>query len=96
MYTTKLNNTTKRAIGFIDSYNRAINRKNYSVENFYSRPSYNKIRAENECINKMKSINGYGYRVLGGNSSFFTCGYKSENGDILYIETACNTYEIAL
>lgn len=93
MNTTKLNRETQKAERWIDSYNRA---SDYSVETFYGRPSYNKIRAENECINRMKSINGYGYRVLGGNSSFFTCGYKSEDGKTLYIETACNTFEIAL
>lgn len=90
---TKLNNTTQRAKNWIDSYNRA----DYtSVEQFYSRPSYNKIRAENYCLDHMREVNGYGYRVLGGNSSFFTCGYLSEDGNTLYIETHCNTFEIAL
>lgn len=93
MYTTKVNKTTQRAINWIGAYNASYCS---SVEDFYSRPSGNKIYAERKCLDRMKSINGYGYRVLGGNSSFFTCGYKSENGDILYIETACNTYEIAL
>ena len=95
MNTTKLNNTTEKAKRWIDSYNRA----DYcSVESFYNRPSYNKIRAENECIDRMNSINGhrYRYRVLGGNSSFFTCGYLSEDSKTLYIETACRTYEIEL
>lgn len=93
MYTTKLNKETKKAERWIDSYNRA---DCHSVEDFYSRPSYNKISAERKCIERMNEINGYGFRILSGNSSFFTCGYKSENGDTLYIETACNTFEIAL
>ena len=93
MNTTKLNKSTERASRWINSYNRA----DYtSVEDFYSRPSYNKINAERKCLERMNSINGYGYRVLGGNSSFFTCGYKSEDGKTLYIETHCNTFEIAL
>lgn len=93
MYTKKLNNTTERAIHWI----RAYNNSNYtSVENFYTRPSENKIYAERQCIERMNFINGYGYRVLGGNSSFFTCGYKSYDGKKLYIETACNTFEIEL
>lgn len=93
MNTTKLNKTTARAERWIHAYNRA---NCYSVEDFYKSPSGCKIRAEKECLARMNSINGYGYRVLGGNSSFFTCGYKSEDGKTLYIETHCNTFEIAL
>ncbi len=93
MNTTKLNKTTARAEGWINHY---FNSDYYSVEQFYNRPSYNKIRAENGCINRMNSINGKGYKVLGGNSSFFTCGYMNETRDILYIETAYNIFEIDL
>ena len=93
MFTTKLNNTTQRAKNWIDSYNRA----DYtSVEQFYSRPSSNKIYAEEKCLERMREVNGYGYRILGGSSSFFTCGYLSEDGNTLYIETHCNTFEIEL
>lgn len=93
MNTTKLNRTTKRAENWIEGYFRSCY---YSIDDFYNRPSYNKIRVEKECINRMLSINGKGYKVLGGNSSFFTCGYLSEDEKTLYIETACNTFEIAL
>lgn len=93
MNTIKLNKTTQKAKNWIDSYFRS----NFnSIEVFYSRPSYNKIRAERECINRMLEVNGKGYKVLGGNSSFFTCGYRSNDEKTLYIETACNTFEIAL
>lgn len=93
MNTTKLNNTTKKASNWIGSYNRA---NYYSVEDFYKNPSCNKIRAERYCLDRMNEINGHGYRILGGNSSFFTCGYMSQDNKTLYIETACNTFEIAL
>ena len=93
MNTTKLNKSTERASRWIDSYNRAIYT---SVEDFYNRPSHNKINAERRCLERMNSVNGYNYRVLGGNSSFFTCGYKSKDGNTLYIETHCNIFEIAL
>ena len=93
MNTTKLNKTTARAENWIHAYNRA---NCYSVESFYKNPSSCKIRAERECLARMNEIDGYGYKVLGGNSSFFTCGYMSKDGKTLYIETACNTYEIAL
>lgn len=93
MNTTKLNKNTKRAESWIDSYFRSTYA---SIDEFYNRASYNKVRAEKECINRMLEVNGKGYRVLGGNSSFFTCGYLSNDGKTLYIETACNTFEIAL
>ena len=93
MNTTKLNRNNARAENWVNSY---FNSSYYGVEQFYNRPSYNKIRAERECINRMLEVKGEGYRVLGGNSSFFTCGYLSNDSKILYIETACNTFEIAL
>lgn len=93
MNTTKLNKTTAKAEGWIRGY---FNSHFYGVEQFYNRPSYNKIRAERDCIDRMNSINGRGYKVLGGNSSFFTCGYLSEDENTLYIETHCNIFEIDL
>ena len=93
MNTTKLNRNNARAESWVKNY---FNSSYYGVEQFYNRPSYNKIRAEKECINRMLEVNGKGYKVLGGNSSFFTCGYLSDDEKTLYIETHCNTFEIAL
>ena len=93
MYTTKLNKTTKKAEAWIKAYN---NSSYYGIDYFYKSCSSAKYRAETQCKDRMKSINGYGYKVLGGSSSFFTCGYLSEDGKTLYIETQCNTFEIAL
>lgn len=93
LHTTKLNKTTKRAESWIRAYN---NSSYYSIDDFYKSCSSAKYRAEDDCKKRMLSIHGYGYKVLGGNSSFFTCGYLSEDGNTLYIETQCNTFEIAL
>lgn len=93
MNTTKLNKNTEKARRWIDSYFKS---HYFGIEQFYKNPSCNKVRAERDCINRMLSINGTGYKVLGGNSSFFTCGYMDKVQNTLYIETACNTFEIAL
>lgn len=93
MNTTKLNKGTQKAERYIKMYENATCT---SVMNFYSRPSYRKMAIEKELIKKMNDNKCYDYRVLGGNSTFFTCGYKAEDGKTLFIETACNTFEIAL
>ena len=90
---TKLNKTTERAEHWIKTY---FNSSCFSVLDFYSKPSSSKIRIEQKIKNKMIENNCIDYRVLSGNSSFFTCGYMDKNENILYIETAYNTYEIDL
>ena len=91
MYTTKLNGKTERAQRYIRQYEKSTC---HSVESFYGRPSYNKIRAEEKIHDRMSTENCIGYRVLGGNSSYFTVGYMSKDRKKLYIETYCNIYEI--
>lgn len=93
MTTTKLKKTSARAESWIKGY---FNSHYFSINQFYGRYSQNKARAESDCIDRMNSINGKGYKVLGGNSSFFTCGYLSDDENTLYIETHCNTFEIPL
>ena len=88
-----LNRETERAKRWINSYNKSYF---YSVKQFYCNPSQFKINAEMDCINRMVKMDGKNYRVLGGNSSFFTCGYMSKNEDTLFIETHCNTFAIPL
>ena len=91
MYTTTLNNTTERAKSYFRQYEKSTC---YTVQTFYGRPSYNKIRAEVKIRDRMTQENCIGYRVLGGNSSYFTVGYRSNDNKKLYIETYCNIYEI--
>lgn len=93
MNTTKLNKTTKKAERWIKEYKNSFN---YSVRDFYKSCSYDKMQAEKDIINKMNDNKCYGYKILNGNTFYFTCGYKSEDGKTLYIETSCNTFEIAL
>ena len=91
MYTTTLNRETERAQCYIEQYEKSTC---HSVQFFYGRPSYNKIRVEEKIRDRMAKENCIDYRVLGGNSSFFTVGYRSNDNKKLYIETYCNIYEI--
>lgn len=86
-----LNKTTKKAGGWINAYARAT--KN-SVYEFYRCPSSRKIQAEAIIRNKMQEEGGEHYRILGGNSSFFTCGYKVNNKLVIF--TGFDTYTIEL
>ena len=90
---TNLNKNTKKAQAFIHSY---FNSNCYSVDTFYSNPSYTKRQIEKELLEKMQSLNGSGYKILGGNTSFFTCGYMVNGERVLIIETVGNTYRIEL
>ena len=93
MTTTKLNKNTKKA----DYYKRLYNMADCSsVDGFYNNPSYTKRQIEKTIREKMIDNDCINYRVLCGNSSFFTCGYTSRNRKTLYIETSGNTFEIEL
>lgn len=93
MYTTKLNKNTKKASNWIEQYNNSFC---YSVSDFYVSRVYRKQSIEDSIIEKMHKENCHGYKILNGNSSFFTCGYKNQDNTILYIETIGNTFEIKL
>jgi hypothetical protein len=88
-----LNKNTQKAENWIKTYFMS---HYFSVNQFYSNPSYNKVKAEKDCINRMIELNGTGYKVLGGNCMFFTCGYMDKTENTLYIETYENTYKIPL
>lgn len=89
----RLNNTTQKAKNWIFNYK---NSDCYSVEEAYSRPSTRKLSIEENIKKKMWAMGGHSYKVLGANSSFFTCGYLNKDCTVLYIETAYNTFEIEL
>lgn len=93
MNTTKLNKTTKRAIDWIRQYEKS---DCLSVQTFYKNCSLTKIEIEREILVKMDSLECVRYRVLNGNCFHFVAGYLSQDKKTLYIETASNTFEIAL
>lgn len=90
---TNLNKVTQKAKRWIDSY---FNSTCYSVLDFYSRPSQNKIYIEQRIRDNMNNDGYHDYRILGGNSSFYTCGYRTLDNKKLIIETAYNTFVIEL
>ena len=68
------------------------------VKDVYARPSTAKRRAEQEIINYLVDQDGYGYRVMSYNSSFFTVGYiiRNDEGKFFVYETAYNQYVLPL
>ena len=64
------------------------------VKDVYARPSANKIRAEYRIIDYLVDQNGYGYRVMSYNTSFFTVGYiiQNDEGKLFVYETAQHRY----
>ena len=63
-----------------------------SVEQFYKRPSSAKVCAEKECLKKMFTENGEGYKILSGNTFTFTAAWRTADG--LRIETCANSFLI--
>jgi len=90
---TKLNKTTQKAESWIRQYNES---NFFSVKSFYGRCSDEKIRIENDLLEKMHSLDCCDFRILNGNCFYFTCGYVSKDYKKLYVETSCNTFEIDL
>lgn len=93
MLTTKLNKTTQKAESWIRQYNKS---NFYSVQLFYGCCSSAKIRIENDIQERMRKMNCFDFRVINGNTVYFTCGYRSKDNKKLYIETSCKIFEIDL
>ena len=90
---TKLNKSNQKAKGWKKQF---FSSDCYSVQSFYEHCSYEKIRIENAICEKMKTMNCCNYRVINGNSFYFTCGYTSRDNKKLYVETFGNIFEIDL
>ena len=68
------------------------------VNDVYARPSIYKERAEDDILEYMHDHNGYGYRVMSYNSSFFTVGYiiKMPRASFFVYKTAQHRYYLPL
>ena len=68
------------------------------VKDVYARPSAKKIRAEYRIIDYLVDQNGYGYRVMSYNTSFFTVGYiiQNDEGKLFVYETAQHRYYLPI
>lgn len=91
----KLNKNTQRAANICHSYDNA---RIISLTEAYKNPSISKQRAYSVCIKKMLEMGGFGLRIMGYNSCFFTVGWlytDPKTGVImLNVETAYNSYQI--
>ena len=69
-----------------------------SVKNYYINPSDKKVAIEQSIKSQMLARNGKRYRVLNGNTFYFTCAYVYPKDDtwILVVETVRNHYEFDL
>ena len=69
-----------------------------SVMNYYVKPSDTKVAIEQNIKSQVLERNGKRYRILGGNTFYFTCAYAyPKNGTwILVIETTSNHSEYGL
>lgn len=78
---------------FVNAYAMSCIDNLYGV---YSRPSEHKLRAENDCVVRMVSENGYDFRIISYNTFAFTCGWLVENSEsgvvMLRVETPENSY----
>lgn len=84
-----IKSTTQRGENFVNAYNRS---NYFTLNQAYKSYSTAKARAEHDCIERMKRENGRGFRILGTNCNYFTCGWMTDKG--LRIETAYNSYLI--
>lgn len=88
-----LNSNTQKAQNFIHNYLYA---KYDDVNKFYVNPSYYKVAAQEKIMAYMYHLDGWGYRVCGGNSCTYTAGWLVNWQDKIYLiyETHANTYAI--
>lgn len=63
-----------------------------TVKQWYKKPSYFKIQAENGIKDKMQRNGGWGYRVLSGNTTTFVAAYMIGDTEKFIVETYANTY----
>lgn len=69
-----------------------------SVMNYYVKPSDKKVAIEQGIKEQMLARNGKRYRVLDGNTFYFTCAYVYPKDDtwILVVKTVSNHLEYDL
>ena len=74
---------------YLDAYRRASGRT--SLRDCYRTYSTEKARAERDLRKEMNETGGDGFRILSASRFFFTCGWKTSDGD-LRVETFSNSF----
>ena len=79
-------------------YQEYLKTPNRYVNDVYVRPSIYKKRAENNIFGYILDQDGYGYRVMSYNTSFFTVGYiiRNDEGKLFVYETAQHRYYLPI
>lgn len=70
---TNLNENTKAAQLMISCYISTA--RGDSIYKAYRRPSEAKVNAYNAIKKEMSEVGGYGFRITGAGSHFFSCAY---------------------
>ena len=81
--------TTKQGRRFLSAYQSATSN---SVKEYYKTASYAKVSAENSILRSIGEAFKKTYRVISGNTCFFTAAYQTAEG--LVVETPGNSYLI--
>lgn len=84
---------TKKQQSILESYNRA---KATELRDVYGKYSIYKSRSFEAIRSEMHESNGYGLRILSYNSQFYTCAYKTADGNQLVYHTAYRREQFAI
>ena len=84
---TTINANTKKGAEMIARYNAS---NMFRLSNAYGRYSTAKAHAERECLRRMESEGGCGYRIIGVNTFSFSAAWHTPAG--LRVETGRRSY----
>lgn len=71
---------------------------NYNLWQCYERPSYYKVRAYEYCKSLCAQMNGWGFKIIGYNTSMFSIGFKYKKDDktMFHYETNRTTLDFEI
>ena len=72
---------SKKGMHYINAYERS---KATCLHDVYKTPSCNKMQAYYDCMEDAEKHNAENMRIIGHNSSLFSCAAKSKDGLIVY------------
>ena len=86
---------TQKQIQMLNNYRYA---KYDSIGQLYKNASCYKWQAQYAILAECEKVNGYDYRVIGGNSMTFSCAYRydDKDGQHLVYHTAYNKYDFII
>lgn len=84
---------TSQVKAYYERYMRVVSKYGYrDISDCYKNPSCAKMRAERVIVDGMHSRDGYGYSVIGYNTSIFTCGYLFKRDGELWFAVHTPSY----